>query len=98
MAEAKKEGRKIYHVAKREKDGKWALKIQGSDTVIKLFDTKKEAEDYCKTLGANQNGTILFHHRHPARKVVVLSDLAGQLIQLGLGDCLRLPVCNKYPQ
>ena len=45
MAEAKKEGRKIYHVAKREKDGKWALKIQGSDTVIKLFDTKKEAEE-----------------------------------------------------
>ena len=68
MAEAKKEGRKIYHVAKREKDGKWALKIQGSYTVIKLFDTKKEAEDYCKTLGANQNGTILFHNSKGARK------------------------------
>jgi len=53
--------RKVYHVAKREKDGKWAIHIRGSERVIKLFDTKAEAEEYCKTLGANQKGTILFH-------------------------------------
>ena len=52
--------RKVYHVAKRE-DGKWAIHIQGSEKVIKLFATKKEAEEYCKVLGSNQQGTILFH-------------------------------------
>ena len=40
----------------------WAIHIQGSDTVIKLFSTKAEAETYCQTLGANQQGTILFHN------------------------------------
>lgn len=40
----------------------WTIRIQGSDTVIKLFSTKAEAETYCQTLGANQQGTILFHN------------------------------------
>lgn len=56
------EKRKVYHVSKRESDGMWAIRIQGSDTVIKLFNTKAEAETYCQTLGANQQGTILFHN------------------------------------
>lgn len=56
------EKRKVYHVSKRESDGMWAIRIQGSDTVIKLFSTKAEAETYCQTLGANQQGTILFHN------------------------------------
>ena len=55
------EKRKVYHVAKRESDGKWYVRIQGSDKVIKLFDTKVQAEEYCKVLGQNQNGTILVH-------------------------------------
>lgn len=56
------EKRKVYHVSKRESDGMWAIRIQGSDTVIKLFSTKAEAETYCQTLGANQQGTIPFHN------------------------------------
>lgn len=56
------EKRKVYHVSKRESDGMWAIRIQGSNTVIKLFNTKAEAETYCQTLGANQQGTILFHN------------------------------------
>ena len=40
----------------------WTIRIQGSDTVIKLFSTKAEVETYCQTLGANQQGTILFHN------------------------------------
>ncbi len=56
------EARKVYHVSKRAEDGKWALWIQGSDKVIKLFDTKKEAEEYCAKLGANQHGTDLIHN------------------------------------
>ena len=55
-------GRKVYHVAKRESDGKWYVRIQNSDKVIKLFDTKVEAEAYCKTLGENQSGTVLIHN------------------------------------
>ncbi|MGM9813483.1 MAG: DUF2188 domain-containing protein [Candidatus Enteromonas sp.] len=62
------ENRKVYHVSKREEDGKWAIRIQGSTKVIKLFDTKKEAEEYCKVLGENQNGTILFHNSKGPRK------------------------------
>ena len=62
------EPRKVYHVSKREEDGKWTIKIQGSTKVIKLFDTKAQAEEYCKTLGANQNGTILFHNSKGPKK------------------------------
>ena len=62
------EPRKVYHVSKREEDGKWAIKIQGSTKVIKLFDTKAQAEEYCKTLSANQNGTILFHNSKKKKK------------------------------
>lgn len=62
------EGRKVYHVVKRPEDGKWAIKLQGSTKVIKLFATKKEAEAYCETLGSNQNGTILFHNSKGPRK------------------------------
>lgn len=61
--------RKVYHVSKRDKDGKWQLFIQGSDKVIKLFDTKKEAEEYCKVLGANQGeATILYHNSKGEKK------------------------------
>lgn len=55
------DNRKVYHVAKREEDGKWYVRLQGSDKVIKLFSTKAEAEEYCEVLGKNQSGTILIH-------------------------------------
>ena len=49
----KKEGNKFmqtktaYHVSKRDNDGReWKVFIQGSDKVIKLFATQKEALDY----------------------------------------------------
>ena len=62
------EPRKVYHVGKREKDNKWAVHIQGSDKVIKLFDTKKEAEEYLKIMANNQKGTVLFHNSKGDRK------------------------------
>lgn len=45
------EGKVIYHVSKRENDGReWKVFIAGSTKVIKLFPTQKEAEAYAKEL------------------------------------------------
>ena len=46
----------IYHVSKRDDgDGReWKVFIQGSDKVIKLFDTQKEALEYAKGLADNK--------------------------------------------
>lgn len=52
---------KVYHVSKRASDGKWQVFIKGSDKVIKLFPTKKEAEDYCGKMAENQGATLQVH-------------------------------------
>ena len=52
---------KVYHVSKRASDNKWQVFIQGSDKVIKLFNTKIEAEEYCEQMAQNQKATLLFH-------------------------------------
>ena len=47
----------IYHVSKRSNeanDREWKVFIQGSDKVIKLFDTQKEALEYAKELAKNK--------------------------------------------
>lgn len=59
---------KVYHVSKRAKDGKWEVFIAGSDKAIKLFDTKVEAEDYCKKMAKNQGATLLVHNSKGANK------------------------------
>ncbi len=54
----------IYHVTKRDNDGReWKVFIQGSDKVIKLFKTQKEALDYAKQLCENKNdgSTVMLH-------------------------------------
>lgn len=60
MAEAKT----VYHVSKRENDGReWKVFIQGSDKVIKLFPTQKEALDYAISLCKNKNnGSYVMLH------------------------------------
>lgn len=48
----------IYHVSKRDdKEGsrEWKVFIQGSQKVIKLFPTQKEALDYALALAKNKN-------------------------------------------
>ena len=37
---------KKYHVVKRKEDNKWTVKLEGSDKVIKLFDTKDDSMVY----------------------------------------------------
>ena len=59
---------KIYHVSKRASDSKWQVFIHGSDKVIKLFDTKPEAEAYCKQMAKNQRATLLVHNSKGASK------------------------------
>ena len=49
-----------YHVSKRE-DGKWQVKIGGSDKVIKLFNTKPEAEKWTKETAENTGRGVLVH-------------------------------------
>ena len=53
-----------YHVSKRDNDGReWKVFIQGSDKVIKLFATQKEALDYAKQLCSNKkDGSYVMLH------------------------------------
>lgn len=57
-------GKTVYHVTKREKDGReWKVFIQGSDKVIKLFSTQAEALNYAKDLCDNKNdGSYVMLH------------------------------------
>ena len=50
-----------YHLSKRASDGKLQVFRAGSDKVIKLFDTKAEAEEYTKKMAANQGVAMLSH-------------------------------------
>ena len=59
---------KVYHVSKRASDGKWQVKIRGSEKVIKLFATKPEAEAYCEQMAKNQGATLLVHKSKGANK------------------------------
>lgn len=54
----------IYHVTKRENDGReWKVFHQGSEKVIKLFSTQKEALEYANQLAKNKNdGSYVLLH------------------------------------
>jgi len=56
----------VYHVSKRDaKEGgrEWKVFIQGSEKVIKLFGTQKEALDYATSLCKNKNdGSYVLLH------------------------------------
>ena len=59
--EAPKKNTASYHVSKRASDNKWQVFRAGSDKVIKLFDTKVEAEEYTKRMAENQGVSYLSH-------------------------------------
>lgn len=50
-----------YHISKRASDNKWQVFRAGSEKVIKLFDTKVEAEEYTKRMAENQGVGYLSH-------------------------------------
>lgn len=54
---------RIYHVTRRQDDGKWQVKFGGSAKPIKLFDTQKEALDYAKQLSASYDRSFSIHKK-----------------------------------
>lgn len=55
--------KKIYHISKRDNDGReWKIFIQGSEKVIKICKTQEEALKVAKTFAKNDgNATIMLH-------------------------------------
>ena len=53
-----------YHVSKRDDNGReWKVFIQGSNKVIKLFNTQQEALNYAKSLCKNKDdGSYVLLH------------------------------------
>ena len=62
--QASSSGKTAYHVSKRDNDGReWKVFIQGSNKVIKLFNTQAEALDYAKSLCKNKDdGSYVLLH------------------------------------
>ena len=54
---------KVWHITKRDEDGKWQIKAEGAAKATKLFNTKAEAEDYVKTLKSNNEGSRVVKHK-----------------------------------
>ena len=62
-AEPKKDKPKVWHITKRAEDGMWQVKGEGAQRATKLFRTKAEAEEYVKTLVANNEGSRAVPHK-----------------------------------
>lgn len=52
---------KVYHATKRASDGKWCIKAEGSEKIIKTFPTQVAAEAYIKGLAERQNTGFVMH-------------------------------------
>ena len=48
----------VYHVADREEIRKWRVRIPGSESGVKIFDTREEALAYAKGLAARKHATV----------------------------------------
>jgi len=59
----KKDKPKVWHITKRAEDGRWQVKAEGASKATKLFRTKAEAEEYVKTLVANNEGSRAVPHK-----------------------------------
>ncbi|MDR3282243.1 MAG: DUF2188 domain-containing protein [Candidatus Methanoplasma sp.] len=63
VTEKKDDKPKVWHITKREEDGKWQVKAEGNEKATKLFRTKAEAEDYVKELKNNNEGSRVVSHK-----------------------------------
>lgn len=52
-----------YHILYRDKDEKWYVKREGSDKVIRVLHTKKEAVAYATIKAINQDTDIVIHKK-----------------------------------
>ena len=66
-APKKDEGTKVYHLTKRKEDGMWAITFVGGQKAVKLFKTKKEAEEYLAVLTKNQGASALIRNSKGAK-------------------------------
>ena len=64
---AKEAPSKVYHLTKRKEDGMWAITFVGGQKAVKLFKTKKEAEEHLKVLTENQGATALIRNSKGAK-------------------------------
>ena len=69
---------KVYHLTKRKEDGKWAITFVGGQKAVKLFKTKKEAEEYLKTLTENQGATALIRNSKGAKAGKFASSIKAE--------------------
>ena len=53
---------KVYHLTKRKEDNMWAITFVGGSKTVKLFKTKKEAEEYLAVLTKNQGASALIRN------------------------------------
>ena len=67
MADEEKQAT-TYLVQKRATDNKWMVKNMGSDKVIKLFDTKKEAMEFTKARAERNDRSLLSRASKGAKK------------------------------
>ena len=63
----KNEGTKVYHLTKRKEDDMWAITFVGGQKPVKLFKTKKEAEEYLAVLTKNQGASALIRNSKGAK-------------------------------
>jgi hypothetical protein len=61
--EAAPKEKKVWHITKRDDENKWQVKCEGNSKATKLFNTKKEAEEYVKSLTANNQGSRVVAHK-----------------------------------
>ena len=66
-APANNSGTKVYHLTKRKEDSMWAITFVGGKKPVKLFKTKKEAEEYLEVLTKNQGATALIRNSKGAK-------------------------------
>ncbi len=79
-APAKKEAKpaKVYHLTKRKEDGMWAITFVGGSKAVKLFKTKKEAEEALKVLTENQGATALIRNSKGAKAGKFASSIKAE--------------------
>lgn len=54
---------KTWHITQRKEDKLWQVKAEGNEKATRTFTTKKEAEEFVKTLVANNKGSKSVSHK-----------------------------------
>lgn len=71
-------GTKVYHLTKRKEDNMWAITFVGGKKPVKLFKTKKEAEEYLEVLTKNQGATALIRNSKGAKAGKFASSIKSE--------------------